>query len=341
MAKNGNSAGKSPIVIIGAIAVIAVLFFCIGVLRDVFGLRGGGDYIVEIPDGAGTSRVSDILHKGRIIKHPMVFKMYVKLSDAPVYQKGRHVINASMSYSEIIKKLEDMPDADEEKEKRVVIPEGYELRQIVDLLVENGLGDKAAFMNEIENGSFNFDFISNIPKRENRLEGYLYPDTYMFSIDETEHDIINKMLTAFNEKVIPVFAETPSPYSLDQILTMASVIEREAANDDERPLVSSVFYNRIKEGMKFESCATVQYILKERKNILSNADIAIESPYNTYIHSGLPIGPIASPGLESVKAALKPAETNYLYFLATADGSKNLFSETFEEHTQKIKETQG
>ena len=183
--------------------------------------------------------------------------------------------------------------------------------------------------------------MKKIPRTENRLEGYLYPDTYLFSTEESEHDIINKMLTAFNERVVPAYEAVRTPYSLDQIIILASVVEREAANDEERPTVASVFHNRIDRGMKLESCATVQYILKERKTILSNADTAIDSKYNTYKYKGLPVGPIASPGLKSVEAALSPADTKYLYFVATADGSQNLFSETFDEHNQKIQETQG
>ena len=324
------------------ILAAVVLALGIMIIRDAGGLKGDdSNYIVEIPDGAGTSRISGILHNYGIISHPTVFKGYIKLKGEPVYQKGLHTLSPSMSYGEIVAKLENPPDIDEEREKRIVIPEGYELRQIADLLVENGLVERDAFMTEIENGEFEFSFVNEIPRTENRLEGYLYPDTYMFSVDESEHDIINKMLTAFDEKVIPVYRELSGSYTLDQIVIMASVIEREAANDEERPLVSSVFYNRIEKGMKLESCATVQYILKERKDILSNADTAIDSPYNTYMYKGLPDGPIASPGIKSIEAALKPADTNYLYFLATADGSKNLFSETFEEHNQKILETQG
>ena len=145
----------------------------------------------------------------------------------------------------------------------------------------------------------------------------------------------------FADRVLPVYEAAQTDRSLDQIITLSSIIEREAANDEERPLVASVFVNRLAQGMKLESCATVQYILKERKTILSNADTAIDSPYNTYRNPGLPVGPIASPGLSSIQAALNPAATDYLYFVAKADGSGNLFSKTFEEHNQKIQQTQG
>ena len=127
---------------------------------------------------------------------------------------------------------------------------------------------------------------------------------------------------------------------MDEIIIMASIVEREAANDTEWGKVASVFYNRLKIGMKLQSCATVQYILKERKDVLSNKDIKIDSPYNTYKYDGLPIGPVASPGLGAVKAALYPEETDYLYFAATKDGSRNVFTKTGEEHLKTVKELQ-
>lgn len=328
----------------GVLAVCLIGFAVSGIMafRDIHGLGAPNkDYVIEIPEGTGTAGVANILRNRGIIRIPAVFKLYIRFSKTPVYQMGRHTLNPSMSYHEILSKLQSAPDADGNSAKRVTVPEGYELRQIVDLLVEKGLGDRGTFMNEIEKGSFDFDFVKQISRRENRLEGYLYPDTYLFSAEETEHQIINRMLETFQERVVPVYTSSGTSYSLDQIVILASMIEREAASDEERPLVSSVFYNRIDRGMKLESCATVQYILKERKKVLSNSDIAIDSKYNTYMYQGLPEGPIASPGLHSVEAALQPAKTDYLYFVAEADGSRNLFSETFDAHNQKIQETQG
>lgn len=309
--------------------------------RDFFGIGGSREEIpFEITEGSGSSVIANQLKEQGIIRHPILFKLYARLQKDALFQKGTHYITDSMSYSDLLEVFASAPNMDEFTRK-VVVPEGFELWQIVDLLVENGLGDKATFYHEIENGVFDFPFVSEIPQRENRLEGYLYPDTYLFSTESSEHDILNQMLQAFHEKVIPVYHGHGTDKSLDEIITFASVIEREAANDEERPLVASVFKNRMETGMKLESCATVQYILKERKTVLSIDDVAIDSPYNTYRNVGLPIGPIASPGVSSVTAALEPAETDYLYFLATADGEENLFSVTFEEHNRKLNETQG
>lgn len=340
--KKRDGCGVYTIGIVIAVLVLSIIVTGVIFLGDITGLNGEDvDCVVEIPSGSGSANIAKVLHSRGIIEHPFMFKVYTKLTGEPAYQKGRHTLNPSMSYGELIKKLESYADADEGVEKRVVIPEGYELTQIVDLLVEKGLGSRETFMNEIENGRFDYDFVNQITRTENRLEGYLYPETYQFSVNQEPYEIINTMLKTFNDRVLPVYNEISTPYSLDQIVTMASVIEREAANDEERPKVSSVFFNRLNIGMKLESCATVQYIIKERKDILTNADIAIDSPYNTYMYEGMPKGPIASPGLNSIKAALTPAETDYLYFLATANGEQNLFSETFEEHNRKIIEIQG
>ncbi len=321
--------------------LLLLLVFAFFAAADFFGTGGSREEVsIEVSEGSGSSVIARQLKENRIIRFPLLFKLYARLQGDVIYQKGSHNVADSMSYADLLEVFSSAADMDEFTRK-VVIPEGFELWQIVDLLVENGLGDKAAFYHEIENGVFEFPFISQIPRTENRLEGYLYPDTYLFTTEESEHDILSRMLQAFNEKVVPVYHGHGTDKTLDEILIFASVIEREAANDEERPLVASVFENRLEIGMKLESCATVQYILKERKTVLSMEDIAIDSPYNTYLYEGLPQGPIASPGISSVLAALEPANTDYLYFLATADGEENLFSETFEEHNQKLLKTQG
>lgn len=325
------------------LAVLIAIALLVVVGLAVSDMAGGGrdeGFVVEIPEGAGSQSIAELLEDYTIIRYPTVFRLYVRIQGTPVWQKGKHTLSTAMSYRQIVKKLQSPPDVQPDI-KRVVIPEGYELRQIVDLLAENGLGERENFMTEVETGLFDYPFIGQIPDRENRLEGYLYPDTYLFSVEETEHQILDKMLAAFNQKVVPVYEAADTDTGLDEVLILASVIEREAANDEERPKVASVFYNRLEIGMKLESCATVQYILKERKDVLSLSDIAIDSPYNTYRYAGLPIGPVASPGLPSIKAALNPADTEYLYFVATADGGENLFSKTFQEHNQKTIQTQG
>lgn len=321
-----------------AAAIVVVVAVAV-VLGDVCGIGGNNElFEFKVEQGVGASAIASRLKAADIIKFKSAFKLYSKMTGKHNYQKGTHKVSSSMSYKEIINVLQSVPENDE---VQVLIPEGYELRQIADVLEEKNLINREVFMSEVESGDFDYEFVSRIPDRENRLEGYLFPDTYSFSASETEHEIIDKMLANFEKKALPIYQEASSDMSLDDIIVLASVIEREAAGDEDRGKVASVFVNRINSGMNLESCATVQYILKERKNVLSVEDTKIDSPYNTYMYSGLPIGPIASPGTKAIEAALYPEQTNYMYFLAVADGSGTLFSETFEEHLENQRKIQG
>lgn len=321
------------------VAVAVLLLWVTTVLADVFGMGAGRgkDVMVTIPKGATLVEISGILNEERVINHPLLFRLCVKVSpDKYVFQQGGHLIGKSLSYGSIAKELTCSPDVSADETVQVLIPEGYEAWQIAETLERAGLVDKEVFLKELDEGDFDFDFISQIDRRENRLEGYLFPATYEFAIWETERDIITKMLKAFETYILPVYEGGQTDYTLDQTITLASIVEREAANDSERGKVASVFYNRMKRDMTLSSCATVQYIIKERKDILSNSDIKIKSDYNTYINKGLPIGPIASPGVNSVKAVLYPEDTDYLYFAARADGSENIFSRTDVEHMKTV-----
>ena len=325
---------KVVIAVLGVVVIIA-LFFGFSLAKDMFGLKKERELIVSIPEGAGIREISEILEENGIVEYPEIFRMRASLGNY-IIQQGRHVLDRSMSYGKLLKKLTSIPDAGYDDIYKVLIPEGYEIRDIAKALSEKGLIDEKIFFEEIENGEFDYPFISEIKRDENRLEGYLFPATYEIQKGESEHTIINKMLEAFNLVVVPLYEKADTSLSLDEIVTMASIVEREAANDSERPLVSSVFYNRLEKNMTLSSCATVQYILKERKKILSVADTKIKSHYNTYREKGLPPGPIASPGKASIEAALKPADTDYLYFAAKSDGSSNVFSRTDEEHLKTV-----
>ena len=320
-----------------AIILILAIFFA-SILFDVMGIGGGKEAIdFKIAEGYGTNAIADGLKRAGIINNKTIFKIYARITGEHIYQKGTHTLNASMSFGEIIDELETIPT---EWMHTVLIPEGYELQQIANTLESEGLINREVFMREAEVGDFGYSFLETIAGRENRLEGYLYPDTYIFTENMSEYEIIDTMLANFERIVIPVYEQSQSERSLDEIIKLASIIEREAANDDERALVASVFVNRLNKGMRLESCATVQYLLRERKSVLSNEDTQIDSPYNTYKNIGLPIGPIASPGLKSIEAALYPDVTNYLYFMASDDGSYSLFAETFEEHSDNQKKSE-
>ena len=301
------------------------------------------DIQIEIPEGAYLSKIANILYENKIIKYPDKFITFAKQEgNSNLYKYGVFTLNANMTYEEISEALQQVGEA--ANSVKVTIPEGYELRQIISLCVEKGIGTEEGFKNAILNSTFDYWFLKDLKKSDVYLEGYLFPATYTFSKDSTEEEVLSKMLDKFNSTFTDDMKKRANELgmSIHEIITLASIVEREAANDSERDTVASVFYNRLnsKTYPYLESCATVQYILKERKAVLSNEDTKIDSPYNTYKNPGLPPNPIASPGLESINATLHPADTDYLFFVLGNDG-KHVFSKTYDEHLEAISKIRG
>ena len=301
------------------------------------------DVEIEIPAGTSLSEIANIIYKADIIKYPKKFISFAKSEgNSNKYKYGVFTLNINMSYEEISKILQQPGGVS--NSIKITIPEGYELRQIIDLCVQKGIGTQEGFKNAILNGNFNYWFLEGLTKSTVYLEGYLFPATYTFLKNSTEENILKTMLDKFNS----VFTNSMKircdelKMKVHEVITLASIVEREAANDSERDIVASVFYNRLnsKTYPYLESCATVQYILKERKPVLSIADTQINSPYNTYKNSGLPPNPIASPGIESINSTLYPANTDYLFFVLGNDG-KHVFSKTYDEHQAAITKIRG
>ena len=335
---------RSGSLLLYAVVALAVCVFIWGfsLAEDMLGIFDSKDKVtlVNIPGGTGMGGIAQILKDEGIVRHPVFLRVFEKLGGDHTFQKGGHNFHKGQSYASIIKKLEDKPDVAYDETVTVLIPEGFEAWQIAEAFAKAAGADEKEFLRLLDEGDFDFSFVKDIERRGNRLEGYLFPATYEVFVGESEYDIICRMLKAFQDNVLPEYNKSGTDYSLDEIVTMASIVEREAANEGELGRVASVFYNRLKYDMAFGSCATVQYIIKERKSVLSNSDIKIKSDYNTYINKGLPVGPIASPGVAAIRAALYPEDTDYLYFAARADGSENVFSKTNEEHLRIVKELQ-
>ena len=317
-----------------SIAVAAAVIFG-GYFYADYMPRGQGEaVVVTIPQGAGTVRIAKELKKNNLINSEGFYRVMSKLRGVDgKYNFGKYEIPRGAGYEKIFKIL-TQPSTNIDA-VRVTIPEGYEIYKIADLLEEKGLIDKDKFYYLVDYGTFDYEFVKDIPQRESRLEGYLFPDTYEF-VPNDEYGIINEMLGRF-EQVYSKYKEAveETDMTMDEIITLASIVEREAQGDHDRDIVSSVFHNRIAspDYPYLQSCATVQYVLKERKPVLSVADTKIDSPYNTYINKGLPVGPIASPGEKSIAAAINPADTDYLFFVLGSDG-KHHFSTTFNEHIE-------
>ncbi len=229
----------------------------------------------------------------------------------------------------------------------VTIPEGRRGEEIVDLLVAEGLANRDALLNLIQSGGdFNHPFLADRPIGRQSLEGYLFPDTYEFRREASARDIIDTLLKNFDRRFTPEMrrAAAQAGLNVDQVVILASIVEREAVLARERPMIASVYLNRLEQGIKLDADPTIQYAMgydpatRTWWRALLLDDLQFKSPYNTYLNPGLPPGPICNPGLASLQAVIEPAQTNYLYFVANSvagDGS-HVFAATWEEHLQNI-----
>ncbi|KKP97502.1 MAG: Aminodeoxychorismate lyase [Candidatus Moranbacteria bacterium GW2011_GWD2_36_12] len=218
----------------------------------------------------------------------------------------------------------------------ITFPEGWTMKQMAERLSNNNFsGDEFLAMakepsQELKN---KYTFLTEIPQGKS-LEGYLFPDTYYFAKDATTQDILEKMLKNFNIKMTDALLDEISKQkkTLYDVITMASIIEGEVQTDEDRKIVSGLFWNRLKIGQAFGSDATLEYVLGGNKRQHSLAETKTDSPYNTYLYKGLPPGPVSNPGISAIRAAIYPIETEYNYFLSDPKTGKTIFSKTFEEH---------
>ena len=288
--------------------------------------------------------VADELKEQGIIKYKWLFKLFASVYNADEkIDPGTYELKAVYDYKALIKKMTSGSGA--MVTKKITFPEGYSMNQIFKKLDEEGVCDYDELMDAAANATFNYSFLEDVEKGEaSRLEGFLFPDTYEFYEGMPASSAINKLLEGFHYKLTAEMLkwQEESGYSMREIITIASMIEKEAANDSDRYKIASVIYNRLCSKLYpcLEIDATIQYALAERKEVLSNADKGVLSPYNTYTNAGLPAGPIANPGMNSIRASLYPAETNY-YFYALDTTGVHHFSETYYEHQNFLNELAG
>ncbi len=291
-------------------------------------------YKVEVPEGASASRVADMLYSYGIIQSRLSFKAYVNLlGHGPKLKAGSYYLSPSMSNAVIAGKL--VSGIASAGNIRVMIPEGASIYRMAKIVEESGInlsgGDLADLArNGLTSGRrLRHPFLSEVPTRS--LEGYLFPDTYFLPSSIAVPELADIMLDRFAEIVLPVYVSADTKYSLHEIITLASIVEKEAENDKERAVIASVFWNRLKNGIALRADPTVKYALDNPSKRVTFADLKVDSPYNTYLYKGLPPGPICNPGIASIYAVLHPARTNYFYFVSNGDGT-HTFSETWEKH---------
>lgn len=323
---------KSPSVL--SFFILGIICIVINFLVISFSGTNQQTVTIKINSGASTSQIAEVLEEKRVIQNAFLFKALVKQRKLDNQLKaGYYNFAPRLTMIQVLRELEE----GQNHFHTVTIPEGYNLEQIATLLENKGLGKKENFLQAAQAKNFDFSFLAEAKRKKLSVEGYLFPATYRIEVDATEKDIINLMLKHFGQVVDSKFQEEGQArgLSLHEMVTLASIIEKEVKVDSERPLIAAVFLNRLDRKMLLQSCATIQYILKEPKKRLTNEDTRVASPYNTYLHSGLPPAPIASPGRSSLEAVLHPAKVDYLFFVAKGNGT-HYFSNNFEEHRAAI-----
>lgn len=289
--------------------------------------------IVVIRPGAPTSEIGEVLQRAGVIRSASHFAAAVRLRRrATSLREGEYRLSAAMPLLRIV----DILARGDVVLHPVTIPEGYTADQIARALARVGLGDGARLraLARTGAGQFEYDFLRGVPG--GRLEGYLFPDTYYIPRFLDERSVLDRFLAHFAETVLPLWRDAGTDRSLHEVVTVASMVEREAKTAGDRPLIAGVIYNRLARGWRLEVDATVLYALGQHKSVVTSGDLKVDSPYNTYLHAGLPPGPIANPGIEAMNAALHPARTEYFFYVARPDGS-HAFSRTLSEHLANVR----
>ncbi len=291
--------------------------------------------VFEIQPGMTLKQVAHELSRQGLIRSPNAFQAIAYIQDKETQvMVGEFSLSPSMLPSEIILRI----TSGKTVLYSVTIPEGYRITEIAALLHSVGLADSESFIRQTRDESL----IRSLGIPTDSLEGYLFPETYHFSKCTPEAKIVQKMVDTFKEQVSKsqlLKSAKESPLSWHEIITLASLIEKETGLDSERQLISSVFHNRLRKNMRLQTDPTVIYAIEKFDGNIRKRDLKIDSPYNTYRYKGLPPGPIANPGIKSIVAALSPVESDHLYFVSRKNGSHH-FSSTLVEHNRAVQKYQ-
>ena len=287
----------------------------------------------EIKPGMTLNKVAKKLSREGLIRSSSAFQAIALLQEKQkLIMIGEYNVSPSMLPTEILQRI----TSGKTILHPVTIPEGYRIIEIGDILVKNGLADKEKFLEQTKNTRLLKEIAAD------SLEGYLFPETYHFGKFTNERTIVKKMVDTFKERTLKqefLNRAKEMGFSFHEIITLASLIENETGKDSERKQISSVFHNRLKKNMLLQTDPTVIYAIENFDGNIKKRDLKIDSPYNTYRYKGLPPGPISSPGLKSIIAALYPANTSNLYFVSRQDGSHQ-FSSTLNQHNEAVQKYQ-
>lgn len=322
----------------GFVFLIVILFVGYYFHRQVYFSHGTGNtaQAFEIKEGEGVKDISKKLEDSQLIKNDLYFNYYIwKSGSREKIQAGKYELRGSMTIPEIVQVLsigEVVPN-----EIKVTFPEGTSAKIMEEIIKDKGF-EKNGFLEKVDCGcgvKTDYEFLKDKPGKAS-LEGYLFPDTYIFFRDASATDIINRMLLNFDEKLASKMRDDIKKQNrtIFEVVTMASILEKEVKTPEDMKIASGIFWDRIKIGQPLQSCATVAYVLGKEKKQYSYEDTRTPSPYNTYINKGLPPGPINNPGMNAIIAAVYPKSTDYNYFLSDPETGKTVFSKTIDEHEQ-------
>lgn len=304
---------------------------------------------VEIPSGASSADISRILEKDKVIKSASVFSFYIKLNNETDFQAGYYLFSPSMTLDEIIHSLQEGGSPVAFDGTKILVQEGVTVEQIADSIEKSTDFTAAEFLKIVQDPKFLADLQTKYPEllsnamdaKDTRyvLEGYLFPATYDFTEEMSLKEVVENMVKKTDEVMQEYYTAIQEKHlTVHEVMTLASLIEREGNTYEDRTKIASVFFNRLEAEMPLQSDISVLYALNKHKEVVTYKDLEVDSPYNLYKNTGYGPGPFDSPSQDSIKAVLNPAETNYLYFLADTKTGKVYFSRTYTEHQELIDE---
>ncbi|HEY4565630.1 endolytic transglycosylase MltG [Planococcaceae bacterium Storch 2/2-2] len=320
------------------------LYFYVSSALKPYDKKDDEPIVVDIPIGSGLSLIAQTLEDEGVIKSARIFKYYAKFNNESEFQAGTYSLTRSMTPNELLETLKT-GQLYREPTFQMTIPEGLTINEIAEIVEEHTDWKASDFKRYVNDPKTIKTLQEKYPSLitddvlaediKTPLEGYLFPATYPFYEENPPiEEMVDVMLAAMADNLAAYLADwNESGRSVHELLTFASLLEKEATATTDRETIASVFYNRIAEDMPLQTDPTVLYSLGKHKDRVLYKDLEVEDPYNTYLNKGLPPGPIAAPGASSIEASVYPAETNYLYFLADKDGN-NHFAHTYDEHLQ-------
>ncbi len=322
-----------------AVSLILAWVAMVGV-RDILGFEKENNLVeVEVLSGQNADQIADLLGEKGIISYPWLFKIVVKLDGVGnTFQVGAHEFYPHASYAEIVAELQTSRTIE------VTVTEGMNLIEVARVLEEKEVCSAGDFIEAVKTGTYSEEFVANVSENELkfcRMEGYLFPDKYQFYKNDDPQNVAEKFFDNFQQKVSPYFdLMEQKGMTLEETITLASIIQSEAASTEQMPEISSVFHNRLADPKNYphlETDPTVQYVEDVIKPNIESPNQAMYDAYNTRVCTGLPIGPICNPGLDAIKAALEPASTSYYFFVHDTETGECFYASTYAEHQENCR----